>query len=138
MNAKLLLFALSAAGVALSGCATKPESIAPAYVSDIQYLNMTCAQLGEEQARLVAALAAASDAQRKARSGDTVGVIFLGLPTASLSGSNQASNIARLKGELDALQRAAIKKDCGLVNVDPTAASEKDFSSGVPSTGSGD
>lgn len=79
----------------------------PAYVSDIAYMPLTCEQL------------AASDAQRKARSNDTVGVILLGLPVSSLSGSNQASQIARLKGELEALQRAAIKKDCGLELVTP-------------------
>lgn len=108
---KLLL--LSSLAI-LTGCATKPESIMPAYVSDMGYMQYTCDQLAEEQSRLHSALASASDAQRRARSNDTVGVIFLGLPVSSLSGSNQASHIARLKGELEALQRAAIKLDCGL------------------------
>ena len=39
-----------------------------------------------------------------------MGVIFLGLPVSSLSGSNQASNLARLKGELEAVQKAIILK----------------------------
>jgi hypothetical protein len=67
-------------------------------------------QLGQEEARLQAALSAASDAQRTARSNDTLGVIFLGLPVSSLSGSNQASNVGRLKGELEAVQKAIILK----------------------------
>ena len=99
--------------VFLAGCATKPESIAPAYVSEMTYSPYTCQQLGEEQARLGAALATASDAQRHARSNDIAGVILLGLPVSSLSGSNQASQIARLKGELEASQKAAIIKSCG-------------------------
>lgn len=116
----------------LGGCATPPEAIAPAYVSDIGYLSLSCDQLAAEQSRLQSALASASDAQRKARSGDTVGVIFLGLPTASLSGSNQASYIARLKGELEAVQRAAVRNDCGLGTISTPAVtsseSEKDVS----------
>lgn len=98
----------------LAGCAAKPESIAPAYVSHMSYMNWTCEQLAEEQARLSVALSTASDAQRQARGNDTAGVILLGLPVSSLSGSNQASNIGRLKGELDALQKAMILKDCGI------------------------
>jgi len=94
----------------ISGCATAPENIAPAYVSHLQYMQFTLEQLGQEEARLQAALSASSDAQRSARANDTVGIIFLGLPVSSLSGSNQASNVARLKGELEAVQKAIILK----------------------------
>lgn len=111
-----------------AGCAARPESIAPSYVSHIGYLNLNCVQLAQEQARLVAALSAASDAQRQARSNDTVGVILLGLPVSSLSGSNQASNIGRLKGELEALQKAMVEKGCGneIVNIDEIIQKEKE------------
>ena len=111
--------------VLLCGCAAKPESIAPSYVSPVGYLNWDCEQLAGEQGRLVASLATASDAQRQARSNDTVGVIFLGLPVSSLSGSNQASNIARLKGELEALQKAIIEKKCGTEIIPVDKAIEK-------------
>ena len=113
-------------GLLLSGCATAPENIVPAYISEMTYMNYTCEQLAQEQSRLASALAATSDAQRRARSGDTVGVIFLGLPTSSLSGSNMASEVARLKGELQALQKAANLKNCNLPPVeDPTAKKKK-------------
>jgi hypothetical protein len=106
---------LALLGVALflTSCAAKPESIPPAYVSHMVYLPYTVEQLGQEESRLQAALATSSDAQRKARSNDTVGVIFLGLPVSSLSGSNQAANIARIKGELEAVQKAIILKSSG-------------------------
>lgn len=94
-------------------CATLPENIPPSYVSHIGYMRYDCEQLAEEQDRLVVALSAACDAQRTARSNDTAGVILLGLPVSSLSGSNQASNIARLKGELEAVHKAIIEKKCG-------------------------
>jgi C-terminal processing protease CtpA/Prc len=94
----------------ISGCATAPENIAPSYVSHIAYMQYSLEELSQEQARLQAAVSTSSDAQRKARSNDTMGVIFLGLPVSSLSGSNQASNLARLKGELEAVQKAIILK----------------------------
>src|SRR5262245_23271209 len=68
------------AAVLLAGCAKAPESIAPSYVSDVGYQSWTCEQLGGEQMRISQALATASTQQRKARTNDTVGVIFLGLP----------------------------------------------------------
>lgn len=120
------LITLLVGALVLTGCATKPESIAPAYISEMQYMGYTCEQLGQEQARLVSALSSASDAQRRARSNDTVGVIFLGLPVSSLSGSNVASEIARLKGELQALQKASVLKNCSLVlESDPSAPKGK-------------
>jgi hypothetical protein len=97
----------------LCACAKAPESIAPAYVSDLPYRSYSCQTLGEEQARVSNALAVASAQQEKARSNDTVGVIFLGLPVSTLSGDNVAPEVARLKGEQDALQRAANLKACG-------------------------
>ncbi len=107
--------------ILMAGCATKPENISPAYVSELTYASLTCEQLRQEQDRLVNALSLAADAQRKARSGDTVGVIFLGLPVSSLSGSNVATEIARLKGELEAIRRAARTAGCSLPDVgDPT------------------
>lgn len=105
----------------MTGCASSPESIAPAYISDMSYSHWTCEQLAQEQPRLVSALSTACDAQRRCRANDTAGVIFLGLPVSSLSGSNMASEVARLKGELQALQRAGILKNCSLPQVPPNA-----------------
>ena len=107
----------------VSGCATAPENIAPAYVSHLAYMQYTVEQLGQEEARLQAALSTSSDAQRKARSNDTLGVIFLGLPVSSLAGSNQASNVARIKGELEAVQKAIILKGGKPVDASPTTVS---------------
>jgi hypothetical protein len=55
-----------------------------------------------------------STQQRHARTNDTVGVIFLGLPVSSLSGDNIAPEIARLKGENEAIIRAMRIKSCAL------------------------
>ena len=110
MNKYLLLAALSCA--VLSACATKPENITPQFVSTVQYNELTCSQLGTELARHEEALTVASGEQSKARSNDTLGVIFLGLPVSSLSGSNKASYIAQLKGQIEAMNQVATQKNC--------------------------
>lgn len=99
-------------GMALTSCAKSPESIQASYVSHVGYQGWTCGQLAEEQHRLSAALATASTHQKKARTNDTVGVILLGLPVSSLSGDNIAPEIARLKGEDQAIRKAMITKSC--------------------------
>ncbi|MFC3693124.1 hypothetical protein [Chenggangzhangella methanolivorans] len=108
---RLVLVALAC--VSLAACAKSPESIAPAYVSEVGYQSYTCVQLGEEGSRLSTALAHASAQQEKARANDTVGVILIGLPVSSMSGDNIAPEIARLKGEQEAVRKAGMKKNCG-------------------------
>lgn len=110
MSSKLILVA-AFAGV-LGACAKSPESIAPSYVSEMGYRSWSCPQLAEEGSRVSAALARASTQQEQARTNDTIGVILIGVPTASLSGDNIAPEVARLKGEQEAIRRAGITKNC--------------------------
>jgi hypothetical protein len=106
-------FCLTADAVAIIGCAKSPESIAPAYVSHVTYQSWTCQQLNEEGMRLGQALAEASTQQRNARTNDTIGVIFIGLPVSSLSGDNIAPQMASLKGQIGAVQTSANLRNCG-------------------------
>jgi hypothetical protein len=99
----------------VSGCAQNPESIAPAYVSATPYMSWSCQQLSEEAMRLNSAYSSASQQQKNARTNDTIGVIFLGLPVSSLSGSNIAPQIADLKGNTRAVQQAMTQKNCSRV-----------------------
>lgn len=96
----------------VTACAKSPESISAAYVSDIPYRSWSCSDLAEEQNRLTAAYATAAKQQENARTNDTVGVILLGLPVSSLSGDNIAPEIARLKGEQEAIRKAMIIRKC--------------------------
>ncbi len=106
-----VLIAASAA-IVLASCAKAPESISASYISDVGYQQYTCDQLGSEMSRLSSALALASAQQEKARTNDVVGVILIGLPVSSMSGDNIAPEIARLKGEQEAVRRAAMIKRC--------------------------
>ncbi|HEY7557150.1 MAG TPA: hypothetical protein VIH18_20300 [Candidatus Binatia bacterium] len=123
-----------AAVLLLVACAKSPESISPSYISDVGYQSWSCEQLGQEQMRLSHALASASTQQRKARTNDTVGVIFLGLPVSSLSGDNIAPEIARLKGENEAIIRAMRIKGCSTVQATAVPGPESPVKKQVKTT----
>ncbi|WP_084621060.1 hypothetical protein [Paracoccus aminophilus] len=106
------LFLASVTVCILSGCAQKPEAIQSAYVSPSTYQGWSCQQLQSEAIRIDNALARASNQQEKARSNDTVGVIFLGLPVSSLSGGNVAPQIADLKGRKEVIEQTQISQKC--------------------------
>ena len=108
----------------LAACAQAPEAIMPAYTSEVPYLSWTCQHLAEEVPRLNNALATASVAQQQARSNDIAGVILLGLPVGSLSGQNIAPQIARLRGEVEAVERAMRRNNCAVAIVPPAPAPE--------------
>ncbi len=64
----------------------------------------------------MSANANAANLQNQARTGDTVGVLLIGLPMASMTGQNVAPEVARLKGEHEAVYKAAIEKGCTVQN----------------------
>jgi hypothetical protein len=111
MNIHLVVTAASAALI-LGACAKAPESIAPSYVSEVQYQSYTCVQLGQEKARLEQAYTVTAKAQNDARTGDAWGVFLLGMPTSSLSGGNVAAEVASLKGQMVAVDKTIITKGC--------------------------
>jgi hypothetical protein len=96
----------------LASCAQTPEEVRPAYASSVAYESWTCRQLGEEQARLQAALRGASSQQSQTRSNDVAGWLLLGLPVGSMSGGNVAPEIANYKGQIAAVQQAMIRRNC--------------------------
>lgn len=115
---KKTVFAVAACA-ALAGCATSPKDIAPAYVSPILYQNLSCEQLAQEAARVSQAAAAATGAQQNQASKDavmtTVGVVLF-WPSLFFIGGDKgnAAEVARLKGEMQAIEQANISKNCGL------------------------
>ena len=106
---KILMLSISGL---LAACAQAPETIIAAYVSPVTYSGWSCPQISEEQVRLSSALAVASQQQQQARSNDTAAVIFFGLPLASMTGANVAPQIARYKGEQEAVRLAGISRSC--------------------------
>jgi hypothetical protein len=83
---------------------------------------LTCEQLGQESQRLNDALKTASEKQKAASSKDAAGVFLIGMPLASMSGEDIGPEVARLKGEAEAVQRAQNKKGCMESKPAPTSA----------------
>ncbi len=108
-----------AATIALAGCATSPKDIAPAYVSPVLYQNLSCQQLAGEAARVSQAAAAASG-QQSAQQGRDAAAVAVGMvlfwPALFFVGGDKgnAAEIARLKGEMQAIEQANIAKGCGI------------------------
>ncbi len=98
--------------VTLSACAPTADSISPAYVDPAQFTKLTCKQMAQELALRDNELAKASAQEDRASSNDTLGVLLLGVPTASASGENISGTVARLKGEQVALRDAMIRASC--------------------------
>ncbi|MGV8855041.1 MAG: hypothetical protein ACOH2L_10355 [Devosia sp.] len=109
------------ATIMLFGCAKAPESIAPSYVSEIPYQSYSCNQLGQEKVRLEQAYSVTAKAQSDARTGDAWGVFLIGMPTSTLSGGNVAAEVASLKGQMVAVDKSMITKNCkSLPNAAPS------------------
>lgn len=103
--------------VALTGCATASKDIAASYVSPMQYQSYDCAQITGEAQRLHARSNQLSGRLDEAASNDKaivgVGAILFWPALFALGGTKQQeADYARLKGEYDAVQQAAIAKKC--------------------------
>lgn len=113
------LLSVVAVTALVAGCATSPKDIAPAYVSPVLYQNLSCEHLAAEAQRVSAAAQAASGQQQSQANKDaamvTVGVILF-WPSLFFVGGDKgsAAELARLKGEMQAIEQANIAKSCGL------------------------
>jgi hypothetical protein len=107
------------AAFALAGCASKSSDIAAAYVSPLQYESFSCPQLAEEAQRVSARASAAAGAQDSQSTKDTVATtaaVIIFWPAAFLVGGDKqtAAELARLKGEMEAIEQVSIRKNCGI------------------------
>ncbi|MEZ5817990.1 MAG: hypothetical protein R3D44_12995 [Hyphomicrobiaceae bacterium] len=103
----------------LGACASSSDKIAPQYVSSLQYRGTSCAQLAEEAQRISARVAQLSGVQDQKASNDAIATgvaIVVFWPAAFLVGGNDqtTAELARLKGEFEAVERSSTEKNCGL------------------------
>ena len=106
-------------GLVCSACAKKAENVAAAYVSPLAYEQLSCRQLGEEAGRVSQRAGELSGIQNRKRTGDivaTTAAIVVFWPAAFLvSGDDaQTAELARLKGEFEAIQRVSVQKGCSI------------------------
>jgi hypothetical protein len=114
----------------LVGCASASKDIAANYVSPLQYQSYDCAQLSAEGQRIQSRVSqiggGLDDAASKDKAVVGVGVILFWPALFFLGGNKQQeAEYARLKGEYDAVQQAAITKKCPGVVVTPEVPATK-------------
>ncbi|KFC61798.1 hypothetical protein FF80_03996 [Devosia sp. LC5] len=103
----------------LAGCATPPKDIAPSYVSTGLYQNLSCNQLRAEAESVSARAAAAFGQQSKNRSQDAamtgVAIILFWPAAFFMKGDGAAAaEVARFKGEMQAIEQVNRVKNCGI------------------------
>jgi len=104
--------AAGALAAILAGCAKNPDAIAPISMPVNAYAGLSCDQLAVEHRRSAAALAAVSQQQKQAATGDAVGVFLIGVPVSSLSGGDKEGLVAQHKGEIVAIEGAMRAQRC--------------------------
>src|SRR5262245_66351939 len=113
-----ILMAAAMAAVT-GGCASYSEKIPATYISPVIYEHLTCRQIAEEASRVsrrAAEVAGVQDSQATRDSVVTGVAIVVFWPAAFFVGGDRgsAAELGRLKGEMDALEQASVKKNCGI------------------------
>jgi hypothetical protein len=116
---KFRIVAVACLAALAAACAKSSDQIAASYVSPMQYENLRCPQIAEEAQRVSSRAAILSGQQDSKATRDavvtTVGVIVFWPVLFAIGGNDQqTAELARLRGELEALEQASIRKSCGL------------------------
>ena len=103
----------------LAGCATRAENITASYTSTVGYSGLSCNQIRGEAQAISQAATAASGAQNSKATKDAVAVgvaLVVFWPAVFFVGGDgaQAAEVARLKGEMQAIETASRRKGCGI------------------------
>lgn len=109
MNMKAM--SLTAAALLIAGCATRPESISASYISHEKYMGQDCTQLSLQMSDARSQLAKFSSMQDSKANVDAATVFFVLIPASKLSGDH-AGDVAKYKGEVEAIETALVKTGC--------------------------
>ncbi len=115
---KIIIPTLSAATL-VSACASKSSDIPASYVSTMQYQGYSCSQIAAEAQNVSARASQVMSSQDKKAQNDTaamaVGMVLFWPALFFMKGDSETSaEVARLKGEMEALEKASIQKRCGI------------------------
>jgi hypothetical protein len=97
--------------LALSSCASRPSSIAASYVSHEKYMDYSCTQLATKMGDARGELQKFSDMQNSKANLDAGTVFFVLIPASKLSGDHEG-DVAKWKGEVEAINTAQEKLKC--------------------------
>lgn len=124
---KSLVAAALCAALTASACASNPDSISASYVSPLAYQSYDCGQIRSELVRISNRVADVTGQQRRQANNDAwamgVGLVLFWPALFFLAGgSDKKEELARLKGEYDALQVSATEKRCNFDAAPTTTA----------------
>ena len=116
---KTIVLATLVAGLGVSACAKKSDQIAAAYVSPLAYQSHSCGQLRQEAVRVSARVSEASGIQNQKAQNDAVAtgvalVVFWPAAFFIKGDRETAAELSRLKGEMEAIEKASVHKNCGI------------------------
>ena len=109
---------LCIASFLLAGCASKSDNISASYVSPLHYQSFNCNQIRMEMQRVsrrVNDIAGVQDSQATKDSVALgVGLVLFWPALFFMIGKDKEEELSRLKGEYEALEQAAIQKECNV------------------------
>jgi hypothetical protein len=113
------LAAAIAAAMALASCAKDANQVGASYISPVTYQSYTCPQLAEEAQRVSARAAQTAGIQDQKATNDKVAVgvgliIFWPALLFTKGNDENTAELARLKGQMDAIEQISIQKRCGI------------------------
>jgi hypothetical protein len=106
------LIILSLAVLIVTGCARRPDAIAPAAIPLEAYTTQSCDELASLLIAERQTLSVLEAQQNSAATGDAFGVFLVGVPISSLAGGDQEGNIAVSKGKVEAMEAARLRNRC--------------------------
>jgi hypothetical protein len=95
----------------IAGCATRPESISASYVSHEKYSGRDCGALALDLSNARDELQKYSKMQDTKANVDAATVFLVLIPASKLSGDH-AGDVAKWKGEVEAVDTALVKAGC--------------------------
>ncbi|MBX9459075.1 MAG: hypothetical protein KL863_25270 [Rhizobium sp.] len=103
---------ICAAILLVAGCAKRPEEIMATPVAVEPYMQMECPALAQLKMQKDAELVRLEKEQNQAAEHDTAAMAVVHVPVASMSGKDKEPEVARAKGEVQAINSAYQSKNC--------------------------
>lgn len=103
---------ICAAVLLAAGCAKRPENIKPTPVAADTYAAMQCPQLAQLKTQKEAELAQLEEHQKQVANDDFSAMVVFHVPAASLGGKDKEEQVARVKGEVQAIDSVYRTNNC--------------------------
>lgn len=114
----LLKTAAAVAAASLCACASAPDDVRPLYTSSVPYQELSCDQLAQKVGEIGDQVDKVTGQQTTKRRTDQaavgVGVILFVPALLVMLTPDHKKELAKLKGQYEAVQRAAESKHCAL------------------------